>query len=106
MTKEFEQNYTAFVHLIGPDGKLYGQVDHTPGAGAYPTTGWLVGEYITDLYTLPLAADAPPGAYQIEIGLYNPNTGERLPLSTATCAPHSCDQANNRALINGLTVTP
>ncbi len=65
---EFDQNYTAFIHLIGPDGSLYGQVDQSPGAGAFPTTGWLPGEYITDAYTIPIDAKAPPGDYQIEIG--------------------------------------
>lgn len=101
---ELAENYTAFVHLIGPDGLLYGQVDQTPGGGAYPTTGWLKGEYITDEYTIPLAPNAPPGAYQIEIGMYNPQTGQRLTLSQCQ-AEERCDSANNRVLLGGLTVS-
>jgi hypothetical protein len=77
---EFAQSYTAFVHLIGPDGRLYGQVDQIPGGGQFPTTGWLPGEYIHDDYALPVAAEAPAGDYQLEIGLYDPNTGQRLPV--------------------------
>ena len=91
-TAEFTDDYTAFVQLIGPDGLLYGQVDQTPGAGQYPTTSWLPGEYITDSYTIPLASDAPPGNYQIAIGLYNPNTGERLPVTGPNCQPDVCLQ--------------
>jgi 4-amino-4-deoxy-L-arabinose transferase-like glycosyltransferase len=87
---EFSQNYTAFVQLIGPDGRLYGQVDQTPGAGAFPTTGWLPGEYITDEYAISLAADAPTGAYQVAIGLYNPETGQRLPVSGGDCQFDAC----------------
>jgi 4-amino-4-deoxy-L-arabinose transferase-like glycosyltransferase len=87
---EFDQNYTVFVQLIGPDGRLYGQVDQTPGAGAFPTTGWLTGEYIVDEYTVPLAADAPPGDYQVAIGLYNPDTGQRLPVQGGNCQPDVC----------------
>lgn len=94
---EFEQDYTVFFQLIGPDGKLYGQVDQTPGAGAYPTTGWLPGEYITDDYTVTLAEDAPPGDYQIAIGLYDPNSGERLPVDSPTCQADAC-------LVPGLVV--
>ncbi|MBE7469019.1 MAG: hypothetical protein DPW09_07435 [Anaerolineae bacterium] len=100
---EFEQNYTAFIHLIGPDGLLYGQVDQPPGAGAYPTTGWLPGEYITDAYTIPIAPNAPPGNYQIEIGLYNANTGQRLPVMSSDCTGDACQQ-DNKVLLPGLTV--
>lgn len=78
---EFSQDYTVFFQLIGPDGQLYGQVDQIPGGGAFPTTGWLPDEYIADAYQVSLAAGAPRGDYQIAIGLYDPNTGQRLPVS-------------------------
>jgi hypothetical protein len=98
---EFDRNYTAFIHLIGPDGLLYGQVDQTPGAGAFPTTGWLPGEYISDAYILSIAPNAPAGDYQIEIGLYNPDTGQRLPVTTSACASAPCD---DEVLLPGLVV--
>lgn len=79
--QEFTEDYTAFIHLIGPDGRLAGQVDQTPGGGAFPTTGWLPGEYIADDYTLTVAPDAPAGQYQFEIGMYNPANGQRLPVT-------------------------
>ncbi len=94
---EFSQDYTAFVQLIGPDGQLYGQQDQQPGGGQFPTSGWLPGEYIADSYTVPLAADAPPGAYQLAIGLYDAATGQRLPVSGGNCQPDVC-------LLPGLTV--
>jgi hypothetical protein len=94
----FEQNYTAFVHLIGPDGRLYGQVDQAPGAGAFPTTGWLPGEYLADSYTIPIAANAPSGDYQIEIGLYNADTGQRLEVNRIN------GQQDDKVLLPGLTV--
>ncbi|GIK42731.1 MAG: hypothetical protein BroJett011_65640 [Chloroflexota bacterium] len=98
---EFEQNYTAFVHLIGPDGLLYGQVDQPPGAGAFPTTGWLPGEYIADAYAIPVAPDAPSGDYHVEIGLYDPDTGQRLPVSGPDCPSTPCD---DKVLLPGLAV--
>ncbi|RME72828.1 MAG: hypothetical protein D6784_12875 [Chloroflexi bacterium] len=103
---EFEQDYTAFVHLVGPDGRLYGQVDQTPGAGAYPTTGWLPGEYITDAYEIPVSSDAPAGAYRLEIGMYSPATGERLPVTPPDCQTQSCAYSDNRVLVDGVEVRP
>jgi hypothetical protein len=94
---EFVQDYTAFFQLIGPDGLLYGQVDQAPGAGAFPTTGWLPGEYIADDYKVSLAQNAPRGDYKIAIGLYNPNTGERLPVAGDSCQVDAC-------VLPGLTV--
>lgn len=101
---EFDQNYTAFVHLIGPDGLLYGQVDQTPGAGAFPTTGWLPGEYIVDDYVIPIAQDAPPGDYRLEVGLYNPDTGQRLPVRSPDCKPAACNKVDDKVLLPGPTV--
>ncbi len=78
---EMKQSYTVFVHLLGPDGRVWGQQDNPPGKGALPTTGWAPGEYITDPYEIPLKPDAPPGEYQVEIGLYDAVTGARLPVT-------------------------
>lgn len=97
---EFDRNYTAFVHLLGPDGALYGQVDQTPGAGAFPTTGWLPGEYLSDPYAIAIAPNAPPGDYQIEIGMYDPNTNQRLPTRSLAGQPY----VDNRILLPGPTV--
>jgi 4-amino-4-deoxy-L-arabinose transferase-like glycosyltransferase len=78
--------YKVFVHLIGPpkaDGNiLYAQADQQPCADSYPTWWWHPGELIVDAYSLPLAADTPPGAYSLQIGWYkDPNvdpSAERL----------------------------
>lgn len=97
---EFAQDYTAFVHLLGPDGQVYGQVDQTPGGGAFPTTGWLPGEYITDAYTISVPSTAPSGDYHLEIGLYDPHTGQRLPVQQLQGQTH----ADDKILLPGLTV--
>jgi hypothetical protein len=97
---EFTDDHIAFVHLVGPDGMLHGQVDQTPGAGAYPTTGWLPGETITDEYDIPISNDAPAGDYHLEIGLYNPATGKRL----SVCGSATCAQTDDKVLLPGLRV--
>ena len=70
--------YTIFTHLMGPDGKLYGQWDNPPVAGSYPTSDWQPNEHIVDQYQMPVSADAPPGEYHLLVGLYDPSTGQRL----------------------------
>ncbi len=88
-----EQSYKVFVHLLGEvynpatGNRLWGQQDNIPGQGAYPTTGWAVGEVVADRYTVTLQADAPPGDYLLEIGLYDATTGERLPVLDAAGHP-------------------
>lgn len=80
-------DYTVFVHLLGPDGQVWGQVDLAPGGGQRPTSGWLPGEVIVDRYTVPVEAGAPSGIYRIEIGLYEAETGQRLPVTDAKGTP-------------------
>ncbi len=87
------QTYKVFTHLLGDvfnatsGNFLWGQSDSEPAANTRPTTTWRAGEVIVDEYAIPLAADAPAGVYRIEIGLYDPLTGQRLPLLDADGAP-------------------
>jgi len=81
-----DRPYTVFVHLADETGTIHGYGDGEPGGGQYPTTGWLAGEYIADAHTVAVAADAAPGTYRLEVGLYDPVTGQRL--VTAEGADH------------------
>ena len=77
-----ETSYTVFVHIVGEqfnpkqNNPLWGQVDRIP---PIPTTAWLPNEIVPDTYTIKIDPDAPPGKYQIEIGMYDAATGARLP---------------------------
>ena len=73
-------NYTVFVHLLGPDGQRYAQADGPPLRGLQPMTHWLEGEILPDRRELQLPADLPPGRYRLEVGLYDPLSGDRLPV--------------------------
>jgi hypothetical protein len=71
--------YTAFVHLIGPDGSNVAQDDRWP---AYtPSNTWAAGQVIVDEYAISLPEDAPAGQYQIGVGLYDAATGVRLAMT-------------------------
>jgi len=76
--KTWPDNYTAFVHLVGPDGKVHGQVDQWPVQGTLPTSSWTAGQVVDDPYTIALPADAPRGKYQVEVGWYLLSTLRRL----------------------------
>jgi len=63
-----------FVHLLDGHSRIWGQHDGLD----VPMEGWYPGDVIVQLHTFAVAADAPPGRYWIEVGLYNPRTMERL----------------------------
>jgi len=75
-----DEDYTVFVHLLDGEGEIRGQHDGPPGGGDYPTSFWLAGDLILDRHELSLPADAPAGIYHLLVGLYRPDTGERLPV--------------------------
>lgn len=75
--------YTTFVHALAPGPKVVAQKDSPPLGGKFPTTFWLAGDELVDEYVMPLPADIAPGSYEIEIGLYDPRSGVRLPVRLA-----------------------
>jgi hypothetical protein len=75
-----DASYTVFTHLLGPDGRVYAQQDNPPQRGEHPTSAWLAGEIVVDRYELRMDAQAPAGEYELEIGMYDPRTGVRLPV--------------------------
>jgi 4-amino-4-deoxy-L-arabinose transferase-like glycosyltransferase len=75
-------NYTVFVHAVGPDSVMRGQWDSMPVNGTAPTSGWLPGEVVEDHYEIPMAKDAPAWKYDIFVGMYNPDTGQRLSVTS------------------------
>ncbi len=85
--RQWNADYTVFVHLVGPDGKLHGQVDQWPLDGTLPTRDWQPGRVIDDLYRVTLAGDAPAGTYQVEVGWYLLATLRRLPIVDAEGRP-------------------
>jgi 4-amino-4-deoxy-L-arabinose transferase-like glycosyltransferase len=82
---EMEVSYTVFVHLINKENQIWGQRDSVPGNGTLPTTGWVKREVIADEYEFTVRPDTPPGEYLIEVGLYDAQTGQRLPVLSKAC---------------------
>jgi hypothetical protein len=75
---------TAFLHLIGPDGRRWSQTDKPiADEDLRPTAAWPSGGAATDRYHVPVPAGAPPGAYELQIGVYDTHSGDRVPARVA-----------------------
>jgi len=75
---EMDEDYTVFVHLLGADGGMVGQRDGQPVGGGYPTSLWMAGEVVADVYEVTVRRGAAPGGHRLEVGMYVAETGERL----------------------------
>jgi hypothetical protein len=73
-----EQDYVVFVHLMLPPDAVWAQHDRQPQDGAARTSTWQVGRVVQDDYTLTIPEDAPPGIYDIAVGIYDKDSFERL----------------------------
>jgi hypothetical protein len=79
---EMEEDYTVFTHLLAPDGSTTAQRDSHPIQGTYPTSLWVDGQIVTDVYELAVPDDAPLGPHRLEVGMYLAETGDRLSAGT------------------------
>ncbi len=75
---EVKEDYVVFVHLLRRKDQIWARVDSQPLDGAVPTSTWQLGQIFEDSYDLITKPDTPPGAYEIEVGLYLPQAGKRL----------------------------
>jgi hypothetical protein len=80
-------NYQAFVQLVNQ--QLWGQPLHDKlNPGDFATTRWPLDKYVWDDYSTPYSVvrvrpDAPPGEYEIRVGLYTLADGVRAPVFDA-----------------------
>ena len=84
-------DYTAFIHLLGPPhpdtvSPVWGSDDHEPGRASYPTSAWSAGEIVIDAFVLRIPPSAPAETYDLEVGFYQLETMQRLPVLDPTGA--------------------
>jgi len=75
---EMKDDYTIFVHLLREGHQIWAGADRQPQGGTAPTSTWSAGRVVVDKYELVIEPDAPPDVYEVEVGLYLAETGERL----------------------------
>lgn len=73
-------NQIAFVHLIGPEG-LVTQVDAPPGGTYWFPHWWQQGQAVHEQRILTLPEPFDPSVHVIRVGLYDPITLDRLPIT-------------------------
>ena len=74
-----QQDLSIFAHLLDSESHIVGEYD----GNGYPSRFWdSEGDELL-LGTMPLIVkpDTPPGEYQLEVGIYDRVTGERLPVN-------------------------
>jgi hypothetical protein len=89
----FSKVYKVFVQLRNEQGQTVAQADHYIFEGFI--TGWIMNqlgqerEWLRDTADLVLPQELPPGTYRLLVGLYDPDTLERVPI----VADHSGENA-------------
>ncbi|NTV99994.1 MAG: DUF2723 domain-containing protein [Oscillochloris sp.] len=77
-----------FIHLVGPDGVIWGQQDYTPA----PLVGAVVPEQQYVDFTAPmLSPQAPAGRYRVNIGWYDGSSLLRVALADPIGQPVDID---------------
>ncbi|MGA9349061.1 MAG: DUF2142 domain-containing protein [Anaerolineae bacterium] len=72
---DMKDDYTVFVHLLREGDQIWAGVDHQPQP---LTSAWAKGQVVVDEHELVTPPDAPPDVYEVEVGLYLAETGDRL----------------------------
>ncbi len=85
--------YTAFLHLLAPDGAGVAGIDEPVLRGLYQPDLWPEDMVFADRHRLMVPPELPPGRYRLDLGLYptdQPDSllpvgaGDRLPLASLT----------------------
>ncbi len=70
--------FFVYLRAIDDAGQVRARADSPPVMGFWPTSRWPAGQLIADEQVLERPADTPPGSYQLEVGMYDPETWEVL----------------------------
>lgn len=78
------RRYKVFLQLLDARDQVIAQRDAEPVGDSRPTDTWKAGETIVDNHGLLIPPGTPPGSYRRILGLYDPDTLERLRLPTGS----------------------
>jgi hypothetical protein len=92
------RSYTLFAHLLDSNFGTFGGVDSLPPSD---TRSWQAGEIVVTTHAFEVSPGAPPGFYQVEVGLYPAPSLRRLKLINARDAI-----GVDRVLLGPLLVSP
>jgi len=73
-----DEEYTVFAHLVSREGSMVAQDDAAPMAGLYPSIYWQEDQTVPDRHCLVPHGDLLEDRYLLEVGMYLPQTAQRL----------------------------
>ncbi|NJN93839.1 MAG: hypothetical protein HC875_06985 [Anaerolineales bacterium] len=73
-----DENYTVFVQVLDQADHLVGQRDAAP---LTPTSAWPANQPVADAHGVFIEPGTPPGLHRLIVGLYDSQTGQRLPVA-------------------------
>ena len=71
--------YFVYVRAVDSAGTIYARADAPPVMGFLPTHRWQAEQLIEDVQRLTRPEETPPGRYQLEVGMYDPQSWAVLP---------------------------
>jgi hypothetical protein len=87
----FTSDYWVFVHFLDTDGELMWTDDHEP---PMPVRQWKPGSTVEYTRTMFIPKFPYVGQTRVEVGLFAPSSGERLPLTGQTRGQRSYEVAH------------
>ncbi|MBI3537488.1 MAG: glycosyltransferase family 39 protein [Chloroflexi bacterium] len=97
-TGKIEKDFSVFAHWLDARGNMLGGADTAPRQGNAPTRQWKLNQLVVDALTLPIENSSVDGnPFQIEIGMYDQNTLERLSFVDANGVPFA-----DKVVIDGI----
>ena len=76
--RPLKDDFMVFVHVLDEEENIWGQRDVELLDGERPTSQWGEGEIVANRYEFQIGLEGPREGYHLAIGLYHPETGERL----------------------------
>jgi hypothetical protein len=77
-TEPVTEELKVSARLLDQSGNVLVADDLVPVHFAYPTTAWVPGEGVSDVYDLPVPASAPAGPYDLLVILYRASDGSEV----------------------------
>lgn len=70
-----------YVRLVDVQGRIWAKSDSPPVMGLWPISKWQPTMLIEDAQEVSIPPGTPPGTYRLEVGWYDPATGQPLSAS-------------------------
>jgi hypothetical protein len=81
-TAQTTDEYEIIVHLVDDQRRVWGNGTARPTDWVYPTTFWRPGlDHVAAQHRVAIETPPPPGRYWLAVAVFNPATGQRLPLT-------------------------